>query len=83
MGATLTYSSRVRLLVRVPDKENKYRDEFVQERELLASYTDSDTSGVIEMVNIKVAELRAEMFREAARLGGCDYQEKVVTKETA
>lgn len=82
MSATVTI--RFRLNVRLPDKEGKYRDELTQEGEI--SLTDafdygvvksaSDLTQLIEGSKVKAEELRANFYKEAKRLGACDYTEE-------
>ena len=71
---------RVRLNVRLPDAEKKYRDELTQEAEV--SIDESDTGfpspsldEMISAVRCKVQELRGSFYCEAQRLGAADYQE--------
>lgn len=72
---------RVRLNVRLPDAEKKYRDELTQEAEVSIDESDltlghsPNLEEVASIVQGKALELRRSFYREANRLGGADYQE--------
>jgi hypothetical protein len=68
---------RVRLNVRLPDAEGKYRDEMTQEAEIsLDEQPGASLEELTERAQSKVQELRNGFYREACRLGAADYQEK-------
>jgi hypothetical protein len=74
MSSTFTYSRRIRINARIPDKEGKYRDEIAQDVELSISITDKDTAGITEQLDQKLNEKRDLIYKEINRLGGSDYQ---------
>jgi len=76
----LIVTYRVRLNVRLPDAEKKYRDELTQEAEVSIDESDSQpqTFNIEELTAIaqgRALELRRSFYREANRLGAADYQE--------
>ena len=72
---------RVRLNVRLPDAEKKYRDELTQEAEVSIDESDltlAHSPSLEELsatVQGKALELRRSFYREANRLGAANYQE--------
>ncbi len=74
----ITY--RVRLNVRLPDAEKKYRDELTQEAEVSLDESDPQMQGcgledLAAAAQKKTLELRSSFYREAKRLGAADYAE--------
>ena len=73
---------RVRLNVRLPDTEKKYRDELTPEVEVSVDESDlplghsPSLEEIASTVQGKALELRRSFYREANRLGAADYQEK-------
>jgi hypothetical protein len=73
-------SIRIRLNVRLPDAEKKYRDELTQEAEVSLDETDAGLQSLsldelVAAARCKALELRSSFYQEAHRLGAADYQE--------
>ena len=70
---------RVRLNVRLPDAEKKYRDELTQEAEVSIDESSLGKSPSLEELTAiaqgKALELRRSFYLEANRLGAANYQE--------
>ena len=66
---------RTRLNGRIPDPQDKYRDEITQEATIEVEDEDGLEEDVILKAQERMDEIKAIFYTELARLGGKNYAE--------
>jgi hypothetical protein len=68
---------RYRINARIPDKDDKYRDEITQEITLEDDYDleHMNFPKFVEQVKAEADKVKHEFYAEINRLGGYDYRE--------
>lgn len=64
---------RIRVNGRLPDPQNKYRDEITQEATMEMEYEEGLTDVLLSKAQERMDEIKDEFYKELNRMGGKNY----------